>query len=346
MEKETNLWKQLKRPIIALAPMADVTDAAFRSIIAKYGKPDVMVTEFTSVDGLCSVGQKKLLVNFRYTEQERPIVAQIFGSNPENFYKTALLIQELGFDGIDINMGCPVNTIVRQGGGAALMKDKELAQKIIAETKRGAGKLPVSVKTRLGYNTIDLNWIRAILDSRPAALTVHLRTRKEMSDVPARWDAMPDILSLRNELFGDSKKRPLILGNGDVKNVTEACEKVTKYGCDGVMLGRAIFGNPWLFARIGRNASSGLRPDSPRFSRGIPPVPSLEEKLGVMLEHTALFEKLFAGIKNFDIMKKHYKAYVSGFDGAKELRGQLMNCKNAEEVKNVVLTAYPETIFA
>ncbi|MDP2630271.1 MAG: tRNA-dihydrouridine synthase, partial [Candidatus Uhrbacteria bacterium] len=149
-----NFWKKLKKPIMCLAPMADVTDAAFRRIIAKYGKPDVMWTEFVSVDGLCSVGREKLLPDLWYTDAERPIVAQLFGCNPENFYKAALLIQELGFDGIDINMGCPIKKIEKQGAGSALIKDPQLAAKIIQETKRGAGKLPVSVKTRLGHNKV------------------------------------------------------------------------------------------------------------------------------------------------------------------------------------------------
>lgn len=314
--------------------MADVTDAAFRQIIAKYGKPDVMFTEFTSVAGLCSPGREKLLVDFWYTEKQRPIVAQIFGSNPAQFYEVAKLIKELGFDGIDINMGCPDRSVEKQGGGAALIKKPDLAQEIIKETKRGAGKLPVSVKTRLGYTKVDLAWIRALLEAEPAALTVHLRTRKEMSDVGAHWDVMPDIVALRNEMFGTSKKRPLILGNGDVKNVAEAKEKAERYGCDGVMIGRGIFGNPWLFSQGGQGILPSLRPDSAG-------AVSLDEKLRVMLEHTYLFEKLFKGIKNFDIMKKHYKAYVSGFDGAKELRIRLMACKTGDEVAAVIEKEFP-----
>ena len=320
---------------MVLAPMADVTDAAFRRIIAKYGKPDVMFTEFTSADGLCSVGRKKLLIDFWYTESERPIVAQIFGSSPENFYTTALLIQELGFDGIDINMGCPERNAEKQGACAALIKNPVLAAEIVAQTKRGAGKLPVSIKTRLGYNKIDLEWIRAILETEPAALTVHLRTRKEMSQVPAHWDVMPEIVALATKMSSRRRpgSRPLILGNGDVKDVQEAKEKCAKYGCDGVMLGRAIFGNPFLFA--------DMRIKMPRSERSEASGPPLEQRLSVMLEHTFLFERLFAGIKNFDIMKKHYKAYVNGFDGAKELRVQLMACKTAQQVADIIHKAYP-----
>lgn len=328
---------------MALAPMADVTDAAFRQIIVKYGKPDVMFTEFTSVAGLCSPGREKLLVDFWYTENERPIVAQIFGSNPAQLYDVARRIKKLGFDGIDINMGCPDRNVEKQGGGAALIKNSDLAQELIKETKQGARSLPVSVKTRLGYNKIDLTWIRSLLEAEPAALIVHLRTRKEMSKVPAHWEVMPDIVVLRNEMFGTSKKRPLILGNGDVQTVSEAKEKAAQHGCDGVMIGRGIFGNPWLFRTSGRDISSRLGDPSVESPQGyISPAPnhcqqiSLEEKLRVMLEHTYLFEKLFSGIKNFDIMKKHYKAYVSGFDGAKELRIKLMKCKTADEVARVL----------
>lgn len=330
-----NFWKTLKKPLFVLAPMADVTDAAFRRIIAKYGKPDVMFTEFTSVAGLCSVGREKLLVDFWYTEAERPIVAQIFGSNPEHFYKSAQLIQELGFDGIDINMGCPERNVEKQGSCAALIKNPELAKKIIAETKRGAGTLPVSVKTRLGYNTISKEWISHILDAEPAALTIHGRTRKEMSKVPAHWDVIGEIVEMVHDRYGKND-RPLILGNGDVENLEQAQEKVNQYGVDGVMIGRGIFGNPFLFAN--------LRTKTPRSEQSEASGPPLEQRLSVMLEHTFLFEKLFTGIKNFDVMKKHYKAYVNGFDGAKELRVRLMTCKTAAEVAAIVTKEFPEII--
>lgn len=355
-----NFWKKLKKPIMCLAPMADVTDAAFRRIIAKYGKPDVIWTEFVSVDGLCSIGREKLLPDLWYTDAERPIVAQIFGCNPENFYKTALLIQELGFDGIDINMGCPMKNIEHQHAGATLMKDPQLAVKIVQETKRGAGKLPVSVKTRLGYNKVMIDeWILPLLAAEPAALTIHARTRKEMSKVPAHWDILGDVVQKIHAQYTTGRNRPIIIGNGDVKDMDDAYDKVKQYGVDGVMLGRAIFGNPWLFLRGGRGISSGPRPESARCGRDTPPAhrastkvlperdkptqsfvqdsyQNLEEKLRVMLEHTRVFDQLFAGIKNFDIMKKHYKAYVSGFDGAKELRVQLMACKSVQEIVDII----------
>lgn len=310
-------WKNLQKPLFVLAPMADVTDAAFRRIIAKYGKPDVMWTEFVSVDGLCSAGREKLLPDLWFTESERPIVAQIFGADPEHFYQTAQLLQELGFDGIDINMGCPDRGINKQGAGAELMKEPKLAQKVIRETIRGAGALPVSVKTRIGYNTIQINdWLPYLLECEPAALTLHLRTRKEMSDVPAHWEIMPDIAAIIEKYCAESQK-PLLIGNGDVKDRQDGAARLQQYGGDGVMIGRGIFGNPWFF------------------NEGRTEPPSIHERLSAMVEHAKLFDELLGEIKSFEIMKKHFKAYVSGFDGAKEVRMKFMACHSAVEVEKV-----------
>lgn len=307
-----NFWQKLKKPIFCLAPMADVTDCAFRQIINKYGKPDVFWTEFVSADGLAHPeAREKLLIDLRYIPSEHPIVAQIFGSNPENIRAAAKLCKDLGFDGIDINMGCPDRSIEKQGAGAGMIKNPERAAEVILAAREGAEDLPVSVKTRLGYNKIDLKWIEHLLNMKLPALTVHLRTRKEMSLVPAHWDLMKEILALRDEISPDT----LILGNGDALNLEDAQKKVSDTGCDGVMLGRAIFGNPWLFA--GRT-------------------PTLREKLEVMIEHTKLFEELLGEHKNFAIMKKHYKAYVNGFNGAKELRMKLMDAKDATEVEKII----------
>ena len=304
---------------MALAPMANVTDAAFRCVIAECGKPDVCWTEFVSVEGILSKGREKLLVDFWYTEAERPIVAQIFGSKPEQFEEVAALIRERGFDGIDVNMGCPDKGVEKSGGGAAMIKNPKGAKEVIRAVKRGAGDLPVSVKTRIGYakNEID-EWIPALLEENLAALTVHLRTRNEMSDVPAQWDLAPRIVELRDKYAPQT----LLLGNGDVQHITEARERVKETGMDGIMLGRGIFGNPWLFSEH---------------------MPSTRERLEMMMQHTELYETLFksnkstkeGGLKNFDIMKKHFKAYVNGFDGAKELRIALMDSKNAADVRRI-----------
>lgn len=317
-----NFWRELPKPIFVQAPMADVTDVAFRRVIAKYGKPAVMWTEFVSCDGLCSPGRGNLLHDLWFDESERPIVAQIFGGKPQNFTETAKLIQELGFDGIDINMGCPSKDIEKSCSGAALIKNPELAAEIIAATKAGAGDLPVSVKTRIGYRTNEIEtWLRTLLAARPAAITIHARTRNEMSKVPAHWDVVKRAVEIAKEVYPDASERPLILGNGDVQNLAEARQRVAETGCDGVMIGRGIFGNPWLFNEDIDYAA-------------IP----LSEKLRVMLEHTKLYSDLLVDKKPLDLMKKHYKAYVNGFPGAAELRAQLMQTESYEEIGQVVAT--------
>src|SRR3989344_3012524 len=314
-----NFWEKLKKPYFILAPMADVTDSAFRQIICDTGKPDVLYTEFVSCDGLCSEkGQPKLMPHLVFKNNERPIVAQFFGANPENFYKCAQLAAELGFDGIDINMGCPDKKVEKQGAGASLMRDHKLAQKIILETKRGAGNLPVSVKTRIGYNSDILDeWLPQLLETEPAAITVHARTRKEMSKVPAHWEAIARAVEIARR-YDSSSDRALIIGNGDIASLKDAEEKVRQTGADGAMIGRGIFGNPWFFNR----------------TKDINTI-SIEEKLSVMIEHSFLFEKIFAGIKNFNIMKKHFKAYIHGFNGAKELRVKLMAARDAADTAQI-----------
>jgi len=310
--------------------MADVTDAAFRRIIAKYGKPDVMWTEFVSVDGLCSPGREVLLHDLTYTEAERPIVAQIFGSKPDNFYKVAELIKELGFDGIDINMGCPDRNVEKQGGGAAMIKSPELAQEVIRAAQEGGGGLPVSVKTRVGFNKVELEtWIPKLLETKLSAITVHARTRKEMSKVPAQWGYVKEAVAMAKG------SGTLVVGNGDVKDLDDARRKAKETGADGAMLGRAIFGNPFLFSHSQECEN--------KQDKGV-----LKKYLEVMLEHTRLFHELLGDVKNFAVMKKHYKAYVNGFDGlpaapgrvaqvgAKELRMKLMETETPEDVERVV----------
>jgi nifR3 family TIM-barrel protein len=320
-----SFWNNLPKPILALAPLANVTDAAFRRVIAKYSKPASYVTwtEFVSADGLCLAdeeGKAKLMRDLLYTEAERPIVAQLFTSNPAHMEQAAALVQSLGFDGVDINMGCPDKSIEKQGAGAKLIMMPKLAQELIAAAKRGAPNLPVSVKTRLGYNKDILDdWLPMILAAEPAVVTIHARTRKEMSKVPARWDRVKRAVEIRNELGSTT----LIFGNGDVKDVADAEQKAKETGADGVMLGRAIFGRPWLFSH------------SQEYENDV------EKKLKILIEHTKLFEELLGDIKSFAIMKKHFKAYVEGFASAKELRMQLMEAENAGEVEKII-TQYTE----
>jgi nifR3 family TIM-barrel protein len=310
--------------LTVVAPMADVTDIAFRTLISKYSKPhgpDVMWTEFVSADGLNSPGREILKRDLEFTDMERPIVAQLFTSTPENMKKAAALCKELGFDGIDINMGCPDKSIEKQGAGAAHMKDWKRAQEVIRAAQEGADGLPVSVKTRLGYNKIEfMEWLPKILECNIPALTVHLRTRKEMSLVDAHWDLMKDVAKLVRDITGPLEDGgTIIMGNGDVKSVTEGKEKAKEAGADGVMVGRGIFGTPWFF-------------NEEEFNRG----KTLDERLKICVEHTKLYEEKLGDIKSFAIMKKHYKAYVHGFDGAKELRMELMDCNNASEVEQKI----------
>lgn len=310
-----NFWQKLKKPFFVLAPMADVTDFAMRQMLVKYGKPDVLYTEFVSADGLANAkGREVLLKDLRFEENEHPLVAQIFGAKPENIKSAARLVRELGFDGVDINMGCPDKSVEKQGAGAALMKNPALAREIIRAAKEGAGDMPVSVKTRLGYNKNEIaTWLPALLAEKPALLTVHLRTRKEMSEAAAHWELAQEIVKM------GKAAGVLTVCNGDVASLAEGKQKAQASGADGIMVGRGIFGNPWFFnQKIQREDLS------------------LKERFEVMLEHVELFEKELAGIKGYHVMKKHFKAYVSGFDGAKELRAKLMETNSAKEAREIV----------
>lgn len=345
-----NFWEKLDRPFFCLAPMSDVTDFPFRSILAKYGKNRenknkvVFWTEFVAADGLCNkLAKKKLSHILKYSEKERPIVAQVFGANPENMKKACQYIASLDFDGIDINMGCPDKSVVAQGAGSALIRTPKLAREIIRAANEGikaAGKnIPLSVKTRVGFNKEEIDtWIPEILKEDIAALTVHLRTKKELSLVPAKWEYIKKI----KKLIEKSGKDIVLIGNGDVGSIKEAREKAEKYGCDGVMIGRGVFGNPWFFDEsheIMINSSS-LHPSSlvwdPRDQKIYSAL--VFEKLNVLIEHVQIFERdlLKPKHKNFAVMKKHFKAYVTGFPGAKELRMKLMETENAKEVEKIV----------
>lgn len=312
--QKNNFWNKLKKPVFVIAPMANVTDVAFRSMFAKYGKPDVMWTEFVSADGLCSEGRKVLLNDLKFSKKEKPIVAQLFSGHTDKMREACGIVARLGFDGVDINMGCPDRAVEKQGAGASMMKNPELAKEILMAARIGAPSLPISIKTRIGYNKIDLNWIEFILEQHLPALTVHLRTRKEMSDFPAHWDLMKEIVKLRDRISPET----VLIGNGDVTSLDDARTKVKESGCDGAMIGRGIFGNPWFF--------KGKSPSE------IP----VEQRLRAMLEHAKLFDKHLGKVKNFANMKKHFKAYVSGWEGAKELRVKLMESDDLKDVERIV----------
>jgi nifR3 family TIM-barrel protein len=344
-----NFWAELPKPFFVLAPLANVTDAAFRRLIAKYADPSiprVMYTEFVSADGLMKGNRDVLMRDLLFTEAERPIVAQFFTSDPEMMRKAAALAQQLGFDGVDINMGCPDKSVEKQGAGAKLMLNPAGAVELIKAAKRGAPNLPVSVKTRLGYNKDILEaWLPSLLAAEPAVVTLHARTRKEMSLVPARWERVARAVEIRDEM----KSSTLIVGNGDLQDLADAHAKVAASHADGAMLGRAIFGNPWLFAKTDfpeENSLEAYSAEGAEAARGFFRKENLSKQLRVAVEHTKLFEELLGDIKSFAIMKKHFKAYVAspvaelrpreGFPGAKELRLELMETKSAAEVEHII----------
>jgi nifR3 family TIM-barrel protein len=320
--------KNLKEPIIVLAPMADVTDYVFRSLIkekslfgTEQSNLDVFWTEFVSVNGLSDHrGREALVKDLRYDPSEQPIVAQIFGEDPEKYSQVAKLCQNLGFAGVDINMGCPDKNVLGQKAGSYLINIPDIAKQIVEETKLGADHIPVTVKTRIGYNNIEWReWLGEILQTKPQVITIHLRTKKEMSLVAAHWELAPEIVKWIRTNFGTVEEGgPIIIFNGDVKDCDEAKQKWRESGCDGVMIGRGIFGNPWLFNKKIKKENLAL-----------------SEILLTAVEHAKRFEKEIS-FKSFSIMKKHFKAYVNGFPGAKELRMKLMEAKNANEVEKII----------
>jgi tRNA-dihydrouridine synthase len=353
-----SFWDELKnkKPFFVLAPMADVTDISFRQAVVKFsrkgetgGGPDVLWTEFVSADGLILGGKESLIKDLQFQENERPIVAQLFGSNPETMRKASRLVTELGFDGIDINMGCPDRSIERQGAGASMIKNPTSAADIIRAVKTGihdAGRvIPVSVKTRIGYHTPEIEtWIPFLLKQDIAALTVHVRTRKELSKVPARWQFLKRIVELRDSFAPHT----LIIGNGDITDLYLGKIRAKHSGVDGVMIGRSALGNPWIFDEesIVRSRLVSI----PRFiSQFLPSswVKKLkgsrkytvvektkEERIEALLYHAELFDKYLKDHKNFSVIKKHIKAYINGFPGAKEIRAEIFDTVNSyEELK-------------
>ncbi len=309
-------WKNLPKPIYALAPMEGVTDTVFRKIINYCGKPSVYFTEFTNVDGLFSKGKKQVEHRLIFEKDEKPLIAQIWGMNPENYTKAAQMIADMGFDGIDINMGCPERNVVKRGACAGLIHNRVLAKEIIEATKKGAENLPVSVKTRIGILGIETEeWISFLLNQNLDALTVHSRTVKEMSAVPAHWDEMLLVSKLRDTLSPST----IVLGNGDVESVEDANEKVKKYKLDGVMIGRGIFKDPYLF-----NNKKDLTSTS------------FDERMDLLLKHAHLFETTWGKSKHYPILKKFFKIYTLGLHNASEIREKLMETNNFEETKQVV----------
>lgn len=309
-----SFWQRLKKPFLALAPMDDITDVVFREIIAKIAKPDVMFTEFTNVEGLNSPGKDHLLPRLMITPKQRPIVAQIWGKEPKNFLLAAELITDLGFDGIDINMGCPDRQILKQGCCAALINNQPLAKEIIKATKKGAPTLPISVKTRLGIDRIQTEeWISFLLKQNLSAITIHARTAKEMSKTPARWEEIAKAVTLRDKIAPQT----LIIGNGDIESKEEGLEKASQTACDAVMIGRGVLHNPWIFEK-----SQKLH--------------SANERINLLTLHLKLFQKTWGNNKNFETIKKFAKAYISNFEGALVLRHTLMQAHTYKQFSELL----------
>lgn len=312
-----NFWSELQKPFFVQAPMDDVSDVVFRQVLEKVGKPDVFFTEFTSTDGLCSKGKDRLIRKLTYTKNQRPIVAQIWGNNPDHYIQTAKLLKDLGFDGIDINMGCPVRKVVGRGQCSGLIKNPKLAKELISAIRNAAPDIPLSVKTRIGFNKIETeNWIGFLLEQNLSAITVHGRIATRMSHDPANWEEIGKAVALRDKINTDT----LIIGNGDIKSRADALEKVKIYGVDGVMVGRGMFTDLWIFSKD-------------KSARTVP----LQDKLKMLLYHIELFEKTWSHTKDFNLLKKFYKVYINDYPGAAEFRQKLMEIHTFEETKKVLL---------
>ena len=315
-------WNTLPRPFMALAPMSGYTDTAYRLMAVRYGSPDVMYTEFVPANGLASDGRANLLHFFHTTPAQRPLVAQLYGGEPGHFYAAARVAATLGVDGIDINMGCPAKAVVSRKGGAALIGDLPRAREIIDAAKDGAGGLPVSVKTRLAPAADNERWLTGLLEAQPAALAVHARARCDTYKSPARWGEIARLVQLARVAHPDPGERPLIIGNGDVKSLAQARQRAAETGCDGVMLGRACYGNPWLFNR------EYTRDDLPR-----------AELLEVMLEHARVFREHNVAERPLEFLRKHFKAYVHGFKGATAIRARVMAAEDYAKLEAMVREA-------
>jgi tRNA-dihydrouridine synthase len=311
-----NFWDQLamKKPFLALAPMYDVTDVAFREVVAEVAAPDVFFTEFVNCEALMTPGGREAhLAKFEFTQKQKPIVAQIWGVTPESFETTANLIKSLGFDGIDLNMGCPEKSVMKIGACSALIENRSLAKEIILATRAGSGGLPVSVKTRIGIKHSETeDWMGWLLEQNLSALTVHGRTVKEMSEVSAHWDEIEKTVRLRDQM----KQKTLIIGNGDVVNAVEAEKCAKLYGVDGVMIGRGIFKDLFAFDKHKRFAEIAW-----------------QEKIKWLNRHIELFEKYRNARRNPEVMKKFVKVYVSGFPEAKEIRQKLLEADGLDGLK-------------
>ena len=371
-----SFWETLQQPIIGLAPMDGVTDAPCRTMHGLHGRPDVVLTEFTNVEGLWR-GSDRIYRDFLYTPAERPVVAQIFGCQPEYFYKAAHVVCELGFDGLDINMGCPARTIANRGGGAALIRVPDTAKAIIRAAQQGVRDwangqtledlemeperikrirnmneervrvwgdkpeierrlIPVSVKTRLGYNSIVItDWVQELLELEPHVISIHGRTLAQHYKGEANWDAIAAAAEIVR------KTGTLILGNGDIQSLYHAAQRIRATGVHGVLIGRASFGNPWLFRereQLKKLLNSGINPtreDLPEEA------PGREERLLMALEHARVHAKL-KGEDHYVELRKHMGWYLGHFRGAKRVRNELVRINSLADVERIIMAALEE----
>jgi len=319
----------LPKPFFVLAPMDDVTDTVFRRIVASNAAPDLYFTEFVNVDGLQSEGRPRLLKKLLFTKKERPLIAQLWGANPENFYKTAKQIadgtfaKELGlpkgvnFDGVDLNMGCPEKSAVKHGTCSALINDRPKAKEIIEATKKGLnGTMPLSVKTRTGFSMVDMSWIEFLLEQDIAMVTLHGRTRKQMSKVPADWDLIGQARELRDKI----SPKTVIVGNGDVLSHKQGQELASKYKLDGIMIGRGIFHDPFIFDST--NPWENYQPKA---------------RIKLYKKHVQLFADTWKNRERpVPTLNKFCKVYINGFEGAKEMREELMASANTDELLEIL----------
>ncbi|HDD3154328.1 TPA: tRNA-dihydrouridine synthase [Staphylococcus aureus] len=307
-----NFWSELPRPFFILAPMEDVTDIVFRHVVSEAARPDVFFTEFTNTESFCHPeGIHSVRGRLTFSEDEQPMVAHIWGDKPEQFRETSIQLAKMGFKGIDLNMGCPVANVAKKGKGSGLILRPDVAAEIIQATKTGG--LPVSVKTRLGYYEIDewKDWLKHVFEQDIANLSIHLRTRKEMSKVDAHWELIEAIRNLRDEIAPNT----LLTINGDIPDRKTGLELAEKYGIDGVMIGRGIFHNPFAFEKEPREHTS-------------------KELLDLLRLHLSLFNKYEKDeIRQFKSLRRFFKIYVRGIRGASELRHQLMNTQSIAEAR-------------
>jgi nifR3 family TIM-barrel protein len=311
-----NIYKEVKKPVVALSPMEGITDSVFREVVIMSSRPGLVYTEFVNVDGFNSKGREDISKRLKVLNNSVPVIVQLWGLNPDNFRKTAEIIAKEYpiFKGIDLNMGCSVKNVLSRGAGAGLIQNPSLAEDIINATKDGAGDLPVSVKTRIGYKDINTEeWISFLLKQDLAVISVHGRTAKQRYSGKVYWNEIGRAVTLRDSL----KKDTLIFGNGDIKSLEEAKEKVKQYSLDGVLIGRAAWNNPWIFN-----------------GKSIEEIP-FQEKKEMLLKHIQMYVDVY-GNENIYELRKFFKTYINGFNGASKVRQEMMKIENGEELLEYV----------